>query len=635
MAAIAGVILFDSDKAINIYVSAKGTSASSFSHKYSTSLPCKPNGTDQETSFSLDHLQPGEYTLNFSGPDIEPIAIHNVQAPSRDLLVEVTCIAKPRLLGTVIHADTNEPCTQFQARAIKLESLDQHYHSQNKNWVNFSNGMGQFDVEVVGPGIYEIQVKANGFPLISSDAVSTEENHAITISLQAGGHISGLVVDEAGNPITGATVIPLSSSGSIGRNGTLVFASKNGSVQTQAGSFMLNNLPCGLETLKLTHPNYCYAIIENIEVKSSKTTSDIRIVLINGAILQGYVHNNDGSPASHTTLNFIDQSAKYREYHSLGNLTQTITNDEGYYKVSNLPETLIYVQRADEYQATGVIARSILSDRNRVNALNFGGSPILSGQFMIDGLDLPYTRLKLESDKKVAPGLLIACAKTDIDGYFEFAGVIPGQYTVSYQAAKESSIWLNAEHITMGDTDLNLGHCPQQSSTIHVDIHSDTQDSKWNVSDCILQESAQLYGPRVGFVQALNDDSQSYAIKGVPAGQYTLVVRRNDGVMLNSPITIEPGISSVKHQISTPKGAGSVSGRITNKPRRFLLVLQNTDEDLIACINPDDDGYYQIISLPQGHYSICLLSYPDPRTLKTFDLQANEMHIIDADARQP
>lgn len=634
MASIAGVILFDSDKAIHVYVSARGSSASSFSHRYSTSLYCRPNGTDQETSFSLDHLPPGEYTLNFDGPDIEPITMQNVQAPTSDLLVEVTCTAKPRLLGTVIHPDTGKPCTQFQARAVKLKSLDQHHHSQPQKWINFSNDMGQFDITAIGPGLYEIQVKANGFPLIASDAISTDENRPITISLQAGGHISGRVVDEAGDPVTGATVIPLSSSGSTGwRNGTPVFASTGGSVQTQAGLFRLNNLPCGLETLKITHPNYCYALIEDIEVKRSKATSGIEVALTKGAILEGYVCDNDGSPAPHTELKLMDQSAKYLEYHNLGELTETITNDEGYYRVSNLPETLVYVARADEYQATGVVAQSIVPDRHRINTLNFGGSPVLSGQLVIDGLDLAHTRLKLESDKKVGPGVLFAQAKADIDGYFEFAGTIPGQYTISYQASKESHIWLIAEHITMGDTDLNLGPCPQQSSTIHVDIHSDTQDSEWKISDCILQESAHLYGPRIGFVQAVNDDGQIYTIKGVPAGEYTLVVRRNDGLMLNSPITIEPGTSRIKHQIITPKGAGSVSGHITNKPQRFLLVLQNTAEDLIARISPGENGYYQITSLPLGRYSIRLLSYPEPRVLKTFELQSHDMHTVDADAK--
>ena len=205
-----------------------------------------------KSEFRISPLPSGRYTLTFSSTEIEQKKIHNVQAPSDDLEVELQVTGKPRLSGVVVHGDTGEPLSRFRVRVLKTGHLRGPNYVQQPQWQSIENAQGEFAVDVVGPGIYRIVVAAENLANARSEPINTDEYQGEPITLKMGGGVtlSGTVVDEAGEPIDGATVTPLSQSSGVRRGPNQKFAGEEGAIKATQGHFEFHNLPAGKEVLK-------------------------------------------------------------------------------------------------------------------------------------------------------------------------------------------------------------------------------------------------------------------------------------------------------------------------------------------------------------------------------------------------
>ncbi|HUV65990.1 MAG TPA: sigma-70 family RNA polymerase sigma factor, partial [Sedimentisphaerales bacterium] len=351
------------------------------------------DGKVQE-SFVLGRLKPGKYRLTFSGENIEQKIIENVEAPAEGIEVELLYSAKPKLEGTVVDSETGKPVERFKVRAKKLQGLRGSGYVQEDQWAHFVDEQGRFGVEVVGPGIYQLQVAADGYAPSWSGQISTDEPAPVVVRLAPGGTIKGKVVNAEGQAISGAKVIPLSKAGGNTYQTQDMFCSEEGAVETVGGEFTLKNLPAGPETLKAVHPDYTFSVEQNIVVVEGQTTDGVEIVLSKGAVVEGYVYDGDGKPDAGVTLYFQDAGAyggsDGREESRLGT---AITDSNGFYHVPRLPEKMCYVMRKDGWQHLGVVRRTVMPKNGQTVELDFGGSPVLTGAMVIDGLPLADTRV--------------------------------------------------------------------------------------------------------------------------------------------------------------------------------------------------------------------------------------------------
>lgn len=271
-----------------------------------------PLGGDGTATFAVKNLEPGTYDLSFSGRDIEDKVVRNVVAPTDDLVVEMVCAQRPTLIGTVLDGRTGEPIAHFQARVRQLQTLRDTSGVQREDWTRFDDPQGRFSVETVGAGVYEVQVHAEGYAPRWSEQINTDESPEIQLLLTAGGTITGQVVDEQGEPISDAKVIPLSQACGTMPHARNAFVSKDGAVETIDGLFCLAHLPAGLETLKINHPDYASTVVGEIPVPEGKSTDGVQIVLSEGAVVEGYVYDGNGRPLAGETIVFQEAYADPR-----------------------------------------------------------------------------------------------------------------------------------------------------------------------------------------------------------------------------------------------------------------------------------------------------------------------------------
>jgi protocatechuate 3,4-dioxygenase beta subunit len=591
-------------------------------------------GSKQDT-FKIDSLEPGLYTVRFSGTNLEEKVLQNVRAPSSDLVVELEYMDKPKLTGTVVRADANEPVSRFRARARKLRTLRGPNYVVDDRWIEFRNSQGQFSIEVAGPGIYQVQIAADGFAWVWSEQINTDEGGPVTVGLRAGGSIRGTVVDEQGRGVAGARVIPLSKASGTMPRVKDVFVSEAGSVVTgAAGEFILKSIAAGSETLRVNHADYTFATAEGIEVLDGRATEGVEITLTKGGTVEGYVYGARGNPQATVTLFFQDASGYGGSAdEEAGRLGTAITDANGYYRVTALPEQMCYVRRSNSGSSLGVVRRTVLPEDGKTVRLDFGGRPLLFGRVFVDGLPLSDTTVILGDVTLPYWGVHKCRTRTDSEGRFSFAGAPAGRYGIYYEQPGKRGEWIKIAVVETHQEDMDLGVIPQSIGQVRISLVPSEPNEPWLQGLSVyLQGGTRFYAARSGTVTEPKDANEPYIVSNVLPGIYTATVRRLDHVGFREPIELQPGQQELNVKVTIPKCTASIRGQFLSNDQQSLAMWRS-DEKIIASIIPKN-GQYHVRNLPAGDYLIGNTFMGNNAPLVEFRLAEGESKTLDLDTSE-
>jgi len=554
-------------------------------------------------TFTIDRLEPGRYNLTFSGTEIERKVIKNIEVPANGLEVELKYIMKPKLKGIVVDLKSQEPINRFRARARKLKTLRGSNYVQSGRWSEFTNTEGKFDIDLVGPGVYQIQIAADGYAWQWSSDVSTDKNDPVNIQLSVGGSIIGRVVNESGGPVDGAKVIPLSRSGGAMPRTMKLFTSEEGAVKTVKGEFVLKNIAYGMETLKFVHADYGFTVVKDIEVVEGQITDEIEIILGKGATVEGYVYDVSGSPQSNVVLYFQDDSGYSGSGdEQAGRLAMVITDPNGFYRASGLPEQMCYVRRQNGWSSLGVVSQAIVPVKGKVSRLDFGGKPIVSGKVVINGKPLADSKVELTATDNPNFGTFKCFFITGKEGEFEFAGVPRGIYSIYYENPQKRSDWIKIATIEVDGSDLDVGVVPEDSTEIRLTIEKEDKDSEWEVDNIYLQEGAKIWSQKVGKVKEPAKEGEPYIINMITPGRYYIVATRSDNMMIRQEIKVKE--EKLDITLTIPKATASISGVFVVESQIPSMMIWSKDKKVVGYIHKGEDGTFRLDGLPAGEYSV-------------------------------
>ena len=579
-------------------------------------------------TFAFTGLKPGAYTLVFEGPNVEEKVIEGVAAPGSDMDVSLQYVPTSTLWGIVLKAHSGEPVEKFKMAMMKIRSWPGLIYLPEIQWHQVSDPNGGFELPTEGPGLYQVQVSAEGFVPAVLDRVDTRHPRQLVVELSSGGRIKGQVVNSAGEPITGAVVVPLmgdQAGRSLG-NGLLV--REQTSAQTRNGEFVLDHMPGGLHDLRVSHPQFSPTTVEGIAVVEGKTTEAVTVTLRKGGSVEGDVFDAKGQPQANVTLTFQEGDTPYsQDNDNAGLLATTVTDDKGHYHVERLPETLCFVQRRNPGAQVGVVRRAVRPIEGKTVRLDLGGRPNVTGILALEGQPTTHGTVLLADPANPNSGMFQCRAATGPDGSFAFSGVPVGRYAVYYQSPAEWTQWIKIQTVDVATEDLDLGTLPRAMGRLAVKLIGPTAYAvtDWKV---YLQEGTTFWGQKIGEVTIHEGADKPYTISQVLPGEYTLVACSPDGSRLVfKAIELKAQQTALDVTLEIPSGKATVSGAVLNEIGPSL-VLCNQDRTLSIRLD-GSSGYYRITGLPAGDYVLGSLYLLDKAPLARFHLAEAENRILD------
>jgi beta-lactamase regulating signal transducer with metallopeptidase domain len=586
-------------------------------------------------------VPPGRHRLNFHSDEIEQKTVNNVIAPNDSLVVELAALERPVIRGRAVRKDTGEPLTKFRVKMVKKQWLRGANYVQDERWRTIENERGEFDIEVLQPAICEAIVAADGFAAGRSEPINTDVNKGqrVKIELGVGTLLSGTVVDEQGQPIDGAKVIPVTKSLQTSPRTGTPFVSGEGGVQTVAGRFAIDNLTPGKEYLKVTHPDYTFAILENIDIPAEGLALP-PITLKVGGTIRGRVYDASGQPQANVRLHFQDDIHGHgRSFFPEGVLASVVTDRNGDYEVRGLPDQVCFVRRDDEWTQFGVVRHAILAESGRTHTLNLGGPSSVRGRVLINGTPLANVKLQLAAENPRF-SLFKVFAQTASDGSFVFWGPPAGRWTLYYLIPGQRNGWVRVRDVQLTGGPMELGVIDESSTKLIVECQGLPPEALGKLTVSLEEYNPKWpFGNQVGAMAPLTKPGDPFVFNFVPPGKYELTAmpqpnsdQPTNRFTVRQLVEVSAGRPEQVVTFKIPTGTAVLRGRFESADesgRYNPPNLWSKDGRLLGSLYISADNVYEVSGLPAGEYYLTDADTRDAAPVVEFTLADGERKTID------
>ena len=561
--------------------------------------------SEGKKTFKIDSLPKGRYRISAAGREIEPLEMKNVLVPADDLEVTFKIRGPLMLAGQVLLPDGRTPVTKFKLSVVKLRTLSGPGYVQDASWISVSDANGKFSTEVNSPGVYQVSAFTDGYaPTTSGRFNTTSDKGLMKVVLKKGVSLAGVVVDDAGEAVAGATVKAASFACRDDHGRSSDFVSNEGAVTTDSdGRFRFPNLSAGNEMLRVEREGYAATTIDKLDL-SKPLSQPLRVILSKGGTIRGLVFDANGKRVGGRVLHF--QNGQHGGDYEKGRLAKLQSDDRGFFQVVNLPSRLIYITCGDEWQTPGVARRTVLPQTGKRATVMFGGPKATTGAVRVNGEPLADT-LVLLTGKQPNFGIMRAMAKTDADGAFQFFGPPPGVWTLYYYKSKtRRSDWGVLGKVELGPKPEDLGEFNVTTGpvTIRIDGVDEAELSNCTVRLTDYDATWPGIGRSIGTPSGWNGNQ--VVIEGVAAGDYELIVSRPEHPSFHHRLQVTADKGSRTPSIVMPIGTGSITGTvaasIVQPGRRFSLWSAKGDQ--LAYVKVESDGKFKAENLPAGEWVV-------------------------------
>jgi hypothetical protein len=373
--------------------------------------------------------------------------------------------------------------------------------------------------------------------------------------------------------------------------------------------------------------------VEGVQVLEGRTREGVVIVLTAGGAVEGYVYDDRGVPLAGEGICVQDEPGSFGiEEEAAHRLGAAVTDANGFYRVAHLPSRLCYVKRANEWKGLGVMRRVVVPQNGRVSRLDFGGTPVVSGTVILDGIPLARGRLMLSSTDSSQPEIEMCRAVTDEHGGFVFPGVAPGTYVIYRDPSTTSGPLQRIATIKVAGTSVDVGVIPRPASKLLVTVTGAAAAGPGEIARIGLMERGKVFAT-IRSARAPAQADGPWVFLDVEPGSYTLAAARQDRLQWRKDIDLAAGPRQWEVSLDLPSAKGRLSGRVEIAGSRRPLALWRESRDLLGEVWPGQDGVCRVEDLPGGRYFVgdhsCLVYGVPPAT--EFLLGEGESKVLDLD----
>lgn len=553
--------------------------------------------TKEDGSFRIDGLAEGKVRLIVQSDAGHPRESDwYIQAGRTDLKIIVDRFA--RVKGRVVDGSGN-PMPEF---VVHPQTTDRRYMRSSEQ--NFRDG--EFDLKHVPSGEIHIRAYTESGESGQSETFSVSPGgivEGVKITLTPRGGLSGFVRDaKTSRPVPG---VKIHTGVHFDWDRLLLGWSQFSTVTAEDGSFLIEKSPTGRVNVGAKHPDYCPALVENVNVVEGLTTEGVEILLRKGGAIQGLVlvegEGKDGIRIYATLEEGGDRSA--------------VSGKGGEYLMEHLlPGT--YKLRAsytgEEDGRTSLRIENITvaeGDASRCDIEFLLGASI-QGTVYVAGGPREGVYVYAKQVKSAIDSLFASSQARSMDnGFYQLRGLHPGRYEIVASYGDDESNRRLEREVDLGEgiltLDLRLGEGDECeiSGTVYL-------------NDLPIP-NVRVWAERNHFTKRTDSDVDgTFRIAGLPSGELNLHASLQPNgmggyLLLEKRVFLDEG-RAVREDLHFRTGAGVVFGDVLRGGEPipwghvYLKRMEDSRGDVFSTYCRTRGGKYRIENLTPGRYLVVM-----------------------------
>ncbi|MCF6409864.1 carboxypeptidase regulatory-like domain-containing protein [Pseudalkalibacillus salsuginis] len=455
-----------------------------------------------------------------------------------------------------------------------------------------SNSFGAYKFEDLSPGSYNIVATAPNFStetigvIIQSNQVSSAN---ITLT-NVVGDISGRVVDENGQPITGSNI-------QLKLLNEVSFLLQTAVAQSD-GTFRFDDLAPGRYLINASKEGFAAKTV-SVDVTAGSTTNVTVSLSPITSTLAGIVRNElTGDPIAGARVEVNSLTGIFLAY--------TVSNQDGTFELTNLPpQTVVVSISASSFGSDALTVNLIPNETTNVTVQLHPNPGSLTGFItnIISGNAIPGTVVVIST----VTGSEITRTTTDLSGQYLVEGLEPGNYRVVAGgmdvSTQTATITIEPEATAI----LSFALTPIVGSINGIVRNQETGEAIAGATVFVRLLSPS--GPLIA--STLSDDDGYYTVFGLEPNSYTLIgFAKGFGTAEATTMVIANESKTV--DLLLPQNPGFVNGVVRNSetgevvPNATVILYTETGIRILS-IDTDQNGFYRFPGVTPDQYRLVVV----------------------------
>ncbi len=479
-----------------------------------------------------------------------------------------------------------------------------------------SDKEGRFTIDALAPGSYRLEATHSDYPAASSKPVrvsSARPTPDVTIVMQPGAVMSGMVVDDGGRAVPWARVRCGRKDSNPLAGGAIGGRRQRGTTADEQGKFSIKGLPRA-EMQVLAQGEQASSDPLTVDLRSKTVVDDIVLRLTVTGTIAGQVHTPSGDPlADIEVAAFPDiwsngiSSATF-----LRGRSTTVTDGGGHFVLRGLSQgsyRLRASRSAGSFRArmnAGVKART--GDENVEIVLGNDGG--IKGRLVFAEGGNP---VEFSLALNIPPGIPV----TSQDGSFEIPGIAPGSYRLTIRGSNFAEtvvpqVSVEEDKVTdLGTIKVRRGRT--LTGRVMTEDGSPVPGATVLAATRLVGDGSHLAldlgkaaEEQMGLHRAVSDADGFFRIEGLSQERYMLVAEKEE-FGRSDAMVVPQGTTGLDQELVLHASAG-VFGTVTagGEPAAGAIIQANPvgESAKVIVVHAGDDGGYTIDKIQAGQLRI-------------------------------
>ncbi|WP_342045359.1 carboxypeptidase regulatory-like domain-containing protein, partial [Bacillus sp. OTU530] len=539
--------------------------------------------TDVNGQYTISGLPEGMLSVQASAPNFASDMQVITLKPGETETVDFALAPNPAsLTGSVTDAQTGAPLpgTVIQVfiagTAVPVKST-------------FTDPNGLYVINGLNEGEYRVVIGADNYASsIFHIVLGPGEARVLNAALVANpATIQGQVTDaQTGTPIAGAGVVTV-----IQGSGVIV-----ASIQTdQTGNYVLTGIAPGSYNVVFSAANFTNQTV-SVNLTAGETETVNIALTPNPALITGTVRDaTTGNVLSNALIQVFNSQGRF--------LASTLTDVNGQYTISGLPEGMLSVQASAPNFASDMKVITLTPGETGTVDFALASNPAsLTGSVTDAQTGAPLSGALVQV-LIAGTGVPVKSTLTDPTGLYVINGLAEGEYRVEIGVDNYAS---SIFRIVLDPGEERVLNAALQANP--ATIQGQVTDAQTGTPIAGAGVVTVVQGSGVIVASTQTDQTGNYLLTGIAPGSYNVVISTDNFTSQTVSVNLAAGETETVNVALTPNPAtinGTVRDSVTGTvlPNALIQVF-NSQGRFLASTLTDVNGQYAISGLPEGTISV-------------------------------